>query len=250
MTSSYAKTECISGFMIGIAAIFACLITGLEIYAPLPAFAIVLLVWLCRSPNRLPPTVKHQIVSPADGRVRSVDVIDYFEPFDGPATRIQIYTSFLDVHVTRSPCHGRVSYVEAMPGRHVLPLSRRAAEVNCAVLTVLNHIARDVPIAAIKQIAGGYWFGLTCDAHEGESLQRGQKCGMIKMASITELYVPRPDQTTLRIVAGDRVTAGVTVVGVMPPIADKATSVSITPDTIKTTPIQSRDTRNPRLVTA
>lgn len=173
-----------------------------------------------RDPPRRIPSQRGQVVSPADGRISSIHELEHFEPFDGPAVCVRIFLSIFNVHVTRSPCHGRVLSTEHTPGQFLNALKPESAEVNESQLTVLQHPARLVPIAAVKQISGTIARRIVCAARPGDILQRGQRFGLIKFGSTTELYLPRPDRVNVQVAHGQKVAAGSTVIATVNPTGE------------------------------
>ncbi len=176
-----------------------------------------------RDPQRHIPTQRNVMVSPADGRISAVDEIEYFEPFDEAAVRIRIFLSVLDVHVNRSPCHAMVEWTRHQPGQHLNALKAESAEANESLTMLLVHPARRQPLAAVKQIAGTIARRIVCQVEPGEILQRGQKYGMIKFGSTTELYLPRSSEPQVRIGRGQRVYGGSTILAEVRPQTQAAT---------------------------
>ncbi len=197
---------------LGIAALVAVtfLIVGWYVALAILAVATLAVLAFFRDPNRRTPTERGLLVSPADGRVSSIHRIEHFSPFNEPATCVRVFLSVLDVHVNRSPCHGRVVSVMHTPGAHRNALNPDSAEVNENNLIVLHHPTRDVPVAAVRQIAGLIARRVVCSAGVGHILQRGQRMGIIKFASTTELYVPDSSNAVLAVEVGQRVTGGIT----------------------------------------
>jgi phosphatidylserine decarboxylase len=197
---------------LGIAALLAVTFLVVGWYVPLVIVAAATLAVLgfFRDPNRRTPTERGLLVSPADGRVSSIHRIEHFGPFNEPATCVRVFLSVFDVHVNRSPCHGRVVSVMHTPGAHRNALNPDSAEVNENNLVVLHHPTRDVPVAAVRQIAGLIARRVVCSAGVGQILQRGQRMGIIKFASTTELYVPDSSNAVLAVEIGQRVTGGIT----------------------------------------
>lgn len=175
-----------------------------------------------RDPQRHIPTQRNVMVSPADGRISAVDEIEYFEPFDEAAVRIRIFLSVLDVHVNRSPCHAMVEWTRHQPGQHLNALKAESAEANESLTMLLVHPARRQPLAAVKQIAGTIARRIVCQVEPGEILQRGQKYGMIKFGSTTELILPRPDDVMTSVGVGDAVRGGLTVLARLKQPAESA----------------------------
>lgn len=174
------------------------------------ALMVVAILGFFRDPHRRTPVERGLLVSPADGRISSIHRVEHFEPFGEPATCVRVFLSVFNVHVNRSPCHARVVSIVHTPGLHRNALNPDSAEVNENNLIVLHHPARDVPIAAVRQVAGLIARRAVCSASVGSILQRGQRMGIIKFASTAELYVPRSANATLAVEEGQKVIAGVT----------------------------------------
>jgi phosphatidylserine decarboxylase len=117
----------------------------------------------------------------------------------------------LDVHVNRSPAHGVVTRISHKAGRHLNALNPDSAEANESVLVVLEHPVRREPVAAVRQVAGLLARTVVCAAREGVVLQRGQRFGIIKLGSTTELYVPRQLQPVVQVQQGQYVYGGLTI---------------------------------------
>jgi phosphatidylserine decarboxylase len=161
-----------------------------------------------RDPERTPPSAPNVVLAPADGRVTAVD--EAVDPFVGPAVRVSIFLSPLDVHVNRAPIAGLVSDVVYTPGRFVAAFRREAGDVNerCALRLQGDH-AR----VTVVQIAGVAARRIVCRAGPGDKLTAGERFGMIRFGSRTDCYMPRSAEATVR--PGDRVIAGVSVIGVL-----------------------------------
>jgi len=177
-----------------------------------------------RDPERSIPNQRNVMVSPADGRVSSVHEIDPYEPLGGPAVCVRIFLSVLDVHINRSPCHSVVASVTHKPGRHRNALNPESAEDNESTLMVLHHPIRRYPMAAVRQVAGLLARTVVCGVKEGEILQRGQRYGLIKLGSTTELYVPKALNPVVRVKRGEYVYGGMTILTEVNPLPGKAAS--------------------------
>lgn len=181
------------------------------------ALSAMALLAFFRDPRRAVPTLKGHVVSPADGRISSVHNLEHFEPFAGPAVCVRIFLSIFDVHVNRSPVHGRVSLIVRTPGKHLDARKPESAQVNQSVLMVLKDPMHDRVVGAVKQIAGAIARRIVCAASQGDILQRGQRYGMIKFGSTTELYLPNPDRVSVQVVQGRYVYGGSTVLAIVAP---------------------------------
>lgn len=161
-----------------------------------------------RDPERVVPEVANAVLSPADGRVTAVEERD--EPFVGPAVRVSIFLSPLDVHVNRAPIAGLVVGASYVPGRFVAAYRPDAGEVNeRCTLHLLGETAR----VAVTQVAGVVARRIVCRVGVGDKLAAGERYGMIRFGSRTDCYMPRG--TDVRVRAGDHATGGVTVLGVL-----------------------------------
>ena len=211
MLSPYAKNEWLTILAIGLLLTIASFAVGLWWLAFLILPLTAALIAFFRDPNRKIPSQRGAMISPADGRVSSIHEVEHFEPFDSPATCIRIFLSVLDVHINRSPCHGQVKSITYKPGDHKNALNPTSAETNESNLIVLVHPIRQHPLAAVRQVAGLLARTITCGVSEGDVAQRGQRIGIIKLGSTTELYLPAELQPKVVVQQGQSVYAGMTV---------------------------------------
>jgi phosphatidylserine decarboxylase len=191
-------------------------LVGVRLYAP--AFLFLLLALLVlnffRDPERTVPSGPNLLVSPADGRV--VEIAE--ETWQGrPVRRLSIFMSPFDVHVNRSPIAGRVDEVAHQPGRfHVASQARASAENEQNVFTLAGDQGRVV----VKQIAGMLARRIVFWKRPGDTLERGERVGMIKFGSRVDVLV-EPD-VQWQVSLGDRVRAGSSVLGARRPAAPSA----------------------------
>jgi phosphatidylserine decarboxylase len=121
----------------------------------------------------------------------------------------------LDVHVNRSPIYGRVTAIRHKPGEHLNALKPESAERNESATLTLHHPTHGHPVAVVRQIAGSIARRIVCGVEEGEILQRGQRFGLIKFGSTTELYLPQPDRVRVEVREGQYVYGGATLVAMV-----------------------------------
>ncbi|HXH81964.1 MAG TPA: phosphatidylserine decarboxylase [Candidatus Tectomicrobia bacterium] len=162
-----------------------------------------------RDPERTIPVVPNAALAPADGRVTAVEQTE--DPFVGPAVRVAIFLSPLDVHVNRAPIAGVVADVLYTPGRFLAAYDPAAGEVNerCTI-RIRGESAR----VAVVQVAGTLARRIVCRVGPGDKLTAGARIGMIRFGSRTDCLMPRGTEVTVQ--PGDRVTGGVHVIGVLP----------------------------------
>ncbi len=178
-----------------------------------PAAAVMGAVTLCclgffRDPDRTAPSMPRAVLAPADGRVMRVAEID--DAWVGRAVRVSIFLSPLDVHVNRSPVAGLVEKVEYAAGRYLAAYRDEASELNERCTLVLQGESYRV---GVKQIAGVVARRIVCRARQGDKLQAGERYGLIRFGSRTDLVVP--EGTEIRVRVGDRVKGGETVMAVL-----------------------------------
>ena len=133
------------------------------------------------------------------------------DPFVGAAQSVSIFLSPLDVHVNRSPLAGLVVGVEYRPGAKMAAYRAEASEQNERTsIAIQGEAARVV----VRQIAGVLARRIVCRARPGDKLALGERFGLIKFGSRTDLIVPA--SVRLQVKVGDRVRGGQTVMGVLP----------------------------------
>ena len=168
------------------------------------------MVFFFRDPERAVPTTPRAILAPADGKVMAVGPVAD-DPFVGPAQAVSIFLSPLDVHVNRSPLAGLVVGVEYRPGAKMAAYRAEASEQNERTsISIQGDGARVV----VRQIAGVLARRIVCRVRPGDRLSSGERFGLIKFGSRTDLILPATAR--LQVKAGDRVRGGETVMGVLP----------------------------------
>jgi phosphatidylserine decarboxylase len=168
------------------------------------------LVNFFRDPERTPPPDARAVVSPADGKVLIAES-DVSEPrfLHDRAAKVSIFMSPLDVHVNRAPVSGEVLGVHYNPGKYLAAFSEKASLDNEQNAVVMR--ADDGRQVVFIQIAGFLARRIVCSLERGDRCQRGQRVGMIKLGSRVDIFIP--GHIRLKVKAGDRVTAGETVLG-------------------------------------
>jgi phosphatidylserine decarboxylase len=194
-----------------VALVLTAFVLGYFSYWWLALLLVPVLLWLFaffRDPERVVPDEQHAMVSPADGTVSDVTHIEDDPLLGGPSVRVGIFLSVFNVHVNRSPCDGRVVKTIYREGKFLNAMGHALAseenESNTVVLAEPNG-PEDRPIAVVKQIVGLIARRIIFTAKEGDILKRGQRIGMIKFGSRTELYVPRWMEPRVKVQVGQKV---------------------------------------------
>jgi phosphatidylserine decarboxylase len=174
--------------------------------------AIVLLVFVVsffRDPERKIPVDADALVSPADGTVTHVDEVDEPDFPGGRAFRISIFLSIFNVHVNRVPRNGRVTRIRYFPGEFLDARDKECAVRNEQLWLDLEEDGTHRPIR-VKQISGAIARRIVCWVRSGEQVERGQRFGMIKFGSRTELLVPAGESLDVLVKVGDKVKGACT----------------------------------------
>lgn len=162
------------------------------------------MAYFFRDPKRVPPTDPNVVVSPADGRITRIESAT---GGSGP-TLISIFLSPLDVHINRSPIPGKIVDVVYSPGKFLMATNEQASLVN--EQNALTIQGEKITVVC-KQIAGILARRIICWKGKGDQLKLGERFGMIKFSSRTDVLLPANVQVT--VTEGERVRGGVTVIG-------------------------------------
>ena len=175
-------------------------------------------LWFFRDPIRRiwPSDDSGIMLCPADGKVSAIGTVGHHEAVGGPAMVIRIFLSVLDVHVNRSPTAGEVISVRYAPGAFRDARTPQSATENESNLIVLK--LDDGQTIGVRQIAGKVARRIVCRLKVGDRVEAGQRFGMIKFGSSTELILPHPTEVALQVAVGQGVKAGLTVLATIAPL--------------------------------
>jgi len=168
------------------------------------AFLFVITLFMAfffRDPKRVPPADPDVVVSPADGRVTRIE-----RSVSGNV--ISIFLSPLDVHINRSPIPGKIVDMIYSPGKFLMATNEKASLVN--EQNALTIQGEKITVVC-KQIAGILARRVVCWKGKGDNLGLGERFGMIKFSSRTDVLLPPNVQITVK--EGQRVRGGTTVIG-------------------------------------
>lgn len=221
LVSPFGRSTCFlqvgALFFIG-AALSAGLVTGgLPQLAPLgviPGLLGLFVLSFYRDPDRSGPADATLLLSPADGRVTDIGEVEEPHYLGGRALRIGIFLSPLNVHVNRSPAAGVVEKVVQIPGKCLPATGPACIEENEAALIGLK--TNDGLRLSVRQVTGALARTIVCPATVGQRLARGERYGMIKLGSRTELILPLDAGFEPQVAIGDVVRGGETVLGRVP----------------------------------
>ena len=175
-------------------------------YAAIPFVLVTaFMAYFFRDPRREPPHDPTVVVAPADGKVTRVGAIA--DTLDSP-TLISIFLSPLDVHINRAPIAGTVTNVSYTRGKFLMATDKNASLVN--EQNALTIQGEKITVVC-KQIAGILARRIICWKRAGEQVELGERFGLIKFSSRTEVLLPAGVEVL--VTEGMRVRGGITVIG-------------------------------------
>lgn len=177
--------------------------------AVLPLAVTGLLTYFFRDPERPLPTDPAYLYAPADGRVMFVEEVDDERFIKGPAYRIAIFLSVFNVHINRAPAAGVVQYREHIPGDFRAAWNKEIEPGN-----ERHYLGLETPRGPVlvAQVAGLLARRIVCRPQIGEELACGERIGLIKFSSRTDLIFPRTMARPV-IAPGAAVVGGITRLG-------------------------------------
>jgi phosphatidylserine decarboxylase len=188
--------------------------TGNWMSGIVPVLLAAFFLWFFRDPPRVIPAGPGLIVSPGDGLV--TEAVTITTP-QGPRQRISIFLSVFNVHVNRSPIAGVLSSVHYQKGQYLNAMNPSSAdrnEQNIATVRGTDGGASGGIEVTFKQIAGLLARRIVFNLKEGDTVERGQRVGLIKFGSRVDVLLPA--EAILRVKVGQRVKGGASVLAAMP----------------------------------
>ena len=177
----------------------------------------LLVIWFFRDPDREVPQAEGLVVSPADGKVVTITEIEHDEFIGGPAVEIGIFLSIFSVHLNRVPVESRIIGLVYKPGKCLNALRPESARENEHLAIRLEENAAPFRRMVVRQITGAIARRIVCWLKPGDELARGERLGMIKFGSRTDLVLPREEGLEIKTKVGDKVHAGSSVMAVYQP---------------------------------
>jgi phosphatidylserine decarboxylase len=168
-------------------------------------------VWFFRDPMRAVPGEPGLVVAPADGKVVSIERQEHDDFVGGPAVSIGIFLSVFNVHINRSPVAARVIGQTYRRGKFLNALRPESARENEQLATRFQETVPPFRRMIVRQITGAIARRIVCWVAPGDEVARGERFGMIKLGSRTELVIPWDDTLCLRTELGERIRAGSTI---------------------------------------
>jgi phosphatidylserine decarboxylase len=188
-------------------------------WAAIPLFLGIFFLWFFRDPERVIPDSPGAIVSPADGKITDVSWVTV----NGEKhARISIFLSVFDVHVNRAPIAGTVREVRYRRGRFLNAMDEASSEQNEQNIV---HMEGDGHTLIFKQIAGLLARRIVFHPKVGDRLERGQRVGLIKFGSRTDILVGA--HAAVEVKVGDRVRGGASILAFLRPQGELADAAAV-----------------------
>lgn len=201
------------GYFYGLALIAVAVAVGLATghwaWAAIPLLLAAFFLWFFRDPERAIPQEPGLIVSPADGKVTEVARI---RTPAGDRYRFSIFLSVFDVHVNRSPVEGVIRDVHYRKGEFLNAMNPVCAERNEQNQAVVE--CAEGYTVSFTQIAGLLARRIVFNRKAGDRLRRGERVGLIKFGSRTDVVIPGEADVLVKV--GDRVRGGASVLARVP----------------------------------
>jgi phosphatidylserine decarboxylase len=163
--------------------------------------------WFFRDPSRIAPDDPRAIVAAADGVVADIIEVEEPEVVRALQKRVGIFLSVFDVHTNRAPVEGRIIYKEAHAG---LCLDARHADCTTKNRALTWAFENSRGIFVVRQLTGMIARRIVGWSEVGDVLKKGERFGMIRFGSRTEVYLPLDTEVLVKV--GDRVTGGTSVI--------------------------------------
>jgi phosphatidylserine decarboxylase len=203
--------------LVGAAALIAWLTS---MWWALPALLLAaFFLWFFRDPERPVPNAAGAVVSPADGKVTDISPVT----LNGLGlTRVSIFLSVFDVHVNRSPISGVIRDIRYQRGKFLNAMNPASAEQNEQNLVTVEGGGHRV---VFKQIAGLLARRIVFTKKAGDTVQRGERVGLIKFGSRVDVLLDSSARMEIKV--GDRVKGGASVLGYLQPQSERLAAAGV-----------------------
>ncbi len=216
------------GYYYGLALVAAAILLGWvtrPAWAAIPLLLAVFFLWFFRDPERAIPAEPGAVVSPADGKVTDVSIVDAGKD---KQLRLSIFLSVFDVHVNRTPITGVVRDIRYQRGKFMNAMAADSAEQNEQnIVTVEGEGQRVV----FKQIAGLLARRIVFHPKVGDRVERGQRIGLIKFGSRCDVLMDASALANVKV--GDRVKGGSSILAHLSPQATLASAGEVTAERVR-----------------
>lgn len=174
----------------------------------LPGIFFLFVLFFFRNPKRNILAEESSLVSPADGVVMDVEKVFEDKFLNQDSIRVRIFLSIFDVHVNRSPMAGKVVFRAYRPGKMIPAFKSHASELNEKNYVGIENQQLKI---LVTQVTGFIARRIVCWVNKGNTLAKGERFGLIKFGSCTEIFVPT--NIEIMVAPGDKVRGGESIIG-------------------------------------
>ncbi|MBI5779098.1 MAG: phosphatidylserine decarboxylase family protein [Planctomycetes bacterium] len=178
----------------------------------LPALLFLFTLYFFRDPYRKIPEGDNLIVSPADGTIIEIADVNEDTFIKEPSVKVAIFLSVFNVHINRAPCDGKITLLDYRKGRFLVASEPEASSQNerNSIGITAGHSLKIL----VRQIAGIIAQRIVCGLEMNQQVKRGDRIGMIKFGSRTEVYISKNKLERLEVKVNDKVKGGESIIGV------------------------------------
>ena len=210
------------GYYYGLALVAAAILLGWltnPAWAVIPVLLAMFFLWFFRDPDRAIPTEAGAVVSPADGKVTDVSLVDVGKD---KQLRLSIFLNVFNVHVNRTPISGVICGIRYQHGKFMNAMGAASAEENEQNIVTVEGDGQRV---IFKQIAGLLARRIVFNPKVGDRVERGQRIGLIKFGSRCDVLMDASARPNVKI--GDHVKGGSSVLAYLPPRQSMTSDVDV-----------------------
>ncbi len=168
----------------------------------------VFILWFFRNPKRNIIKDPGIILSPADGKIVSIEKVNELEFFNDNRLKISIFLSPLNIHVNRYPVSGRILYSKYHKGKYLFAWHPKSSEKNERSTVVIEN--KKFGEVMYRQIAGAVARRIVNYAEVNSNVEQGDDSGFIKFGSRVDLFLSKDSE--LKVKVGDKVKGGITII--------------------------------------
>jgi phosphatidylserine decarboxylase len=174
----------------------------------LPGILFLFISYFFRNPERDIQADEFMLVSPADGVVMDVERVFEDQFLNGESIRVRIFLSIFNVHINRSPMAGEVVFRSYRPGKMIPAFKSHASELNEKNYVGIQNKHLQI---LVTQVTGFIARRIVCWVNKGDKVGKGERYGLIKFGSCSEIFVPT--NVEIMVSPGDKVRGGISVIG-------------------------------------
>lgn len=174
----------------------------------IPGILFLFISYFFRNPERDIPLNELMILSPADGVIMDVERVLEDQFLHGESIRVRIFLSLFNVHINRCPIAGEVVFRAYRPGQMIPAFKSHASELNEKNFVGIHNQHMQI---LVTQVTGFIARRIVCWVNIGDKVAQGERYGLIKFGSCSEIFVPT--NVEIMVSPGDKVRGGVSVIG-------------------------------------